>query len=82
MLDKSFKDSTRKGESSAPRPFGEIMILKVEQSKLACEQALRTLLYQLLFMAGVDLLNSALGEKHLEEKDIKELHIKVMFKPL
>lgn len=47
-------------QSKTPRPFGEIIILKVEQSRLNCEEKMRQLLFHLFTMAGVDLLSASI----------------------
>lgn len=64
VFDKSLANSKNSKSSSnirdlsqGPRPFGEIMIIKVEQIRNSCEEKLRELLYHLFTMAGIDLLS-------------------------
>ena len=45
-----------------PRPFAEIMVLKVEQMRQKCEELQRNLLFQLFTMGGVALLQAEIAE--------------------
>ena len=57
------KDLSRRkgtGQGLVARPFDEIMILKVEQSRLACEERQRELVYHLNSLAGVAMLEAQL----------------------
>ena len=57
------KDLSRRkgtGQGLVARPFDEIMILKVEQSRVACEERQRELVYHLNSLAGVAMLEAQL----------------------
>jgi hypothetical protein len=54
------KDLTRRKGQGMARPFEEIMILKVEQSRLACEEKQRELVFHLNSLAGVAMLQAQL----------------------
>ena len=57
------KDLSRRkgtGQGLVARPFDEIMILKVEQSRVACEERQRELVYHLNSLAGVAVLEAQL----------------------
>jgi hypothetical protein len=47
-----------KAEAAGPRPLDEIMVAKVEQSRLQCEETQRGLLFHLFSMAGATALQA------------------------
>jgi hypothetical protein len=54
------KDLARRKGQGMARPFDEIMILKVEHSRLACEEKQRELVFHLNSLAGVAMLQAQL----------------------
>lgn len=54
------KDLARRKGQGMARPFEEIMILKVEHSRLACEEKQRELVFHLNSLAGVAMLQAQL----------------------
>lgn len=55
VFDKSLKSKGNMSQAG-PRPLNEIMVMKVEQAKLSCEESQREQLFYLLTMAGIRLL--------------------------
>lgn len=60
VWDKDLSRRKSTGQGLVARPFDEIMILKVEQSRVACEERQRELVYHLNSLAGVAMLEAQL----------------------
>lgn len=63
VWDKDLARKKRQGyghgqQSHVARPFGEIMVLKVEQSRMVCEERQRELVFNLNSLAGVAMLQA------------------------
>ena len=61
VWDKDMARKKKEGQrqhSHVARPFGEIMVLKVEQSRLMCEERQRELVFNLNSLAGVAILQA------------------------
>lgn len=75
VFDSTLAAAAKKGKVNVARPFSEMMILKVEQCRTACEEALRRCLFFGSAMAGYDMLRATLSLADGEQGQSKNFYL-------